>query len=1764
MASSQDGIRISLRTAEQYHLWKARVHAACWAATRLDVFTITNEVCDTLAASPSTSEEKDKPRPASESPKVKDPVGKCWTLITGSLHDDLFIKLVHVQSGHIASLMAEIRSALLVNIAEDAQPLRLELYGASMQKDCNNDLQSFIAYIIQRRDKLLFLKIKIPEEELCQLFLKGLPSIFQPLQLHYAIPGNSPATFDALIATTRRFASTPIVTAELAKLKSSGLSQNIFTTISRPSPQQAKEQRYCYRFAKNGSCTFGDKCRFYHSTSSPPVPTPPKAASTPARQCSYCHFKGHTIEECRKRAKNNKTTLVSISDEKEEPLSLRHEEEETQTDESFVFVFTVGSLNSKPKGWIFDSGATRSATFDASDCIGIKDCDIMVTAAGCSFKVKQIGTAIIPVADDSGVTQTIQVRNCLISEKFPVKLLALQSFAKRGNSVVMKDKTIHISNPSKNFVIVAHKDPGSKLFFLQEKTGDSLLRMGQNVVSKPERSLLAKSYSALGGDTLWKLHLRHGHRNFDDICRQYGIPAPKIKPVCTSCVMGKAHLHPHISSGFVRASRPAEGFHSDFRGPFSTPTPFGHVYLLTIIDDFSRRIFPFLVKSQTEWYDIWPKFVTRVEAEFGKANCISWLLSDNGGVYISHAMKSFCEQKGIQQRHSAPYAQFMDHTSERNMRTIGEMMTTTMLHANLPRKTWGWASLHAAEVLNRTTESILSNKAAGAPSNASRLERWKGKPMPSQTNGLYPFGCLAFKCVPLSLRNKLDAHATPCVYLGMDASTRAYLLGSLFDLATSVSVEVTFFEHVFPFRRVKQEGSGASLLWNPDSIFNAHDPRLGAFDTKAGDQSNISSLLDSKDSSFVLPAPLSQSDPVISSITDTQNPVMESRGDEKMVAPPSSDSITPPGKPQDIWRQALLGNKAPAISQPEPTVEIQSVPTKPVELRRSNRIKELAPNTTKPLLLALSQPPTDGDSSFDRDFSFVSISEASLESITPRTARQALSSSLADKWLHAMNKEKKCHLKNKTFDTKLTPPVGAKIIPADWVLRIKYRGGPIEVDSIPESLFKARVVIRGQFMQEGLQFNDTFAPVAKPTTLRALLAIAAKHKCLLMSGDVETAFLSAKMDCEVWIKLPPFWGKDDEMITNKDATLPPCLLLKGVPGIPQGSRLFYETFAAHLLRLGYVPTLADKCLFINSNLKERNAVLVWVDDFIYLCENEETYRNFISAIRSAFNVPSCGPLKTFLGITIERNVELCSLKLCQRNSVLVLLERARMLDCNPAPTPCVTGAVFTKKDCPEAASPNDFLSDFRSLIAMANFISCWSRPDITFTVNKLCKFMSNPGEVHWRQLKHLIRYLAGTIDWGIQYDFDKTTTSKFNRLHGYSDSSFADCPDTSRSTLAYAFFLDNAIISWYSKLNTYVTTCTNHSEYNALALAAREAEWLLLLFKQLLPEEQHTPIPILVDNSGVVSMVFNPVEHQSNKHVKISCHYTRELVSEKIIIPQRVPSESNLADLFTKPLNASVFNKLASSIISPPTQEATIMMLKADLPEDPNDQDITVHTGFRQDWPYVAKMKETLGATSFLVSDNGTFSTGRKKLLITFVRLDDAGVNNVISRHDAMQLLSKAGNMYMVCKRTPLLSQETPHATPTMEQDHSLPEFAESFSNISLKSPQPALVCNTCGFHNTIQMSLLQCTSCSGSKFDWSCACTSHPETKAPPSRAPIKPKRDLSNLKSWVSKIKYEAPIRRGSIYHQLSCTAAPQATSLGTTEFASAMKLLPAPCCN
>ena len=192
--------------------------------------------------------------------------------------------------------------------------------------------------------------------------------------------------------------------------------------------------------------------------------------------------------------------------------------------------------------------------------------------------------------------------------------------------------------------------------------------------------------------------------------------------------------------------------------------------------------------------------------------------------------------------------------------------------------------------------------------------------------------------------------------------------------------------------------------------------------------------------------------------------------------------------------------------------------------------------------------------------------------------------------------------------------------------------------------------------------------------------------------------------------------------------------------------------------------------------------------------------------------------------------------------------------------------------------------------------------------------MANPGDTHWQLLKHLIRYLKGTKNKGLLFDFSRP--APVAGLHGYCDSSHADCPDSRHSTLAYVYLLDNAVLSWHSKLHTYVTSCTNHSEYAALFVAAKEAQWLTYLFTEFKLSSEITPIPIYLDSSGVVSMVFNPVDHQSNKHVEIAHHFSRELTEKRVIIPQRLPSAENVADALTKPLAAPGFNAVVPKLVN--------------------------------------------------------------------------------------------------------------------------------------------------------------------------------------------------------------------------------------------------------
>ena len=246
-------------------------------------------------------------------------------------------------------------------------------------------------------------------------------------------------------------------------------------------------------------------------------------------------------------------------------------------------------------------------------------------------------------------------------------------------------------------------------------------------------------------------------------------------------------------------------------------------------------------------------------------------------------------------------------------------------------------------------------------------------------------------------------------------------------------------------------------------------------------------------------------------------------------------------------------------------------------------------------------------------------------------------------------------------------------------------------------------------------------------------------------------------------------------------------------------------------------------------------------------------------------------------------------------------------------------------------------------------------------------------------------------------------------------------------------------------------------------------------------------------------MVFNPVDHQSNKHVRINCHYTRELTANKIIAPLRVSTEANLADVFTKALAAPTFKRLTSSFMSGKTTacmfSTTPQLTSTILEDSEHDSD----SKFRRDWPYVNTVKKEMGADSYeLIETEEKFSTGRRKYEVVFF---DSNLT-VISRHIAMRLLSRSNSPYIVCQRQAKMSSEhgtTMHTTPERDVNR------QRKASMSIVAPEPTLTCRGCGVPNTPRHVFLKCTSCQGNSFMWSCGCHSHatPSYSPPPRREP-------------------------------------------------------------
>ena len=244
--------------------------------------------------------------------------------------------------------------------------------------------------------------------------------------------------------------------------------------------------------------------------------------------------------------------------------------------------------------------------------------------------------------------------------------------------------------------------------------------------------------------------------------------------------------------------------------------------------------------------------------------------------------------------------------------------------------------------------------------------------------------------------------------------------------------------------------------------------------------------------------------------------------------------------------------------------------------------------------------------------------------------------------------------------------------------------------------------------------------------------------------------------------------------------------------------------------------------------------------------------------------------------------------------------------CNPVSTPLETGKTFQKRADDEEPCNKE---TYQQAIGCLTYVSTSTRPGIAAAVGLLSQYMSNPSKDHWLGIKRLLRYIKGTLTYGLKFVANKNECD----LHDYADPNWAGDVDTRRSISGYIFKVADATISWSSKKQSTVAKSTTEAEFVALTQASQEEIWPRRLLSGL---DCNTDGPTLIkeDNQGAIEIAKNPKFHNRTKHIDITFYFIRDRIESKEIKVEYCSTHDMLADIMTKALPRERFEKLRSLI----------------------------------------------------------------------------------------------------------------------------------------------------------------------------------------------------------------------------------------------------------
>ncbi|KAJ1038120.1 hypothetical protein NDA10_005296 [Ustilago hordei] len=478
------------------------------------------------------------------------------------------------------------------------------------------------------------------------------------------------------------------------------------------------------------------------------------------------------------------------------------------------------------------------------------------------------------------------------------------------------------------------------------------------------------------------------------------------------------------------------------------------------------------------------------------------------------------------------------------------------------------------------------------------------------------------------------------------------------------------------------------------------------------------------------------------------------------------------------------------------------------------------------------------------------------------TLGEAMNGEDAQLWKEAIQKELEGLEAMGTWEVVHQPP-GVPLVDSKVVLRLK-----LDADGVPVK-HKARLVARGFTQREGIDYQETFSPVAPLRAIRAILALAVQNNWEVHALDITMAYLNSTLKEAIYMKPPEGSGVAPGKVYK---------VVKGLYGLKQSGREWNQEFDRSLRCMGFFQVECAPCIYTKGQGEDMAIVVIYVDDTLVIAPRLETVLKVKKQIGQRWKMEDSGYIDQVLAKHLDKRT------------------KPTMVPMQSIPEGTLVASAAQQKEYPVIVG---------KLLWVAN--STW--PDLSLTVGVLARHMREPSQEHYQAAQRVLRYLESTRQVGLVYRASESQEP----LVAHSDANWAsDATIQRRSTSGSVALVYGNPVAWKSATQK----CVSLSAVEAEFIAATEATREVLFLKQLLRSigiATGTPT-VYSDNTGSIQVSKDPAQHWKLKHINTKYHFVRNNVQEGRVQIKYVDTTRNLADVLTKPIGRQAMQQARSGL----------------------------------------------------------------------------------------------------------------------------------------------------------------------------------------------------------------------------------------------------------